>query len=170
MRRVLVIGCAGAGKTSFARKLAAKIGLPLIHLDFHFWRPGWELPDGSDWRRQVAALAAAPEWIMDGNYSNSYDLRMPRADTLIWLDYPRGLCMRRVLWRTLTGYGRVRPDLPEQCPERLDFPFLRYVWEFSVRHRPRIVDALEKFGGHLRVIRLADDRDGDRFLATVRAA
>ena len=169
IRRVLVVGCAGAGKTTLARRLARASGLPLIHLDFHYWRPGWQLPASADWREQVIALAATPEWIMDGNYSNTYDIRMPRADTLIWLDYARWVCLRRVLLRTLTGYGRTRPDLPESCPERLDIPFLRYVWNFPQKHRPRIVDAIERFGAHLRIARLQSDRDAHEFLATLGA-
>jgi adenylate kinase family enzyme len=170
MRRVLVIGCPGAGKTTLARKLAERSRLPLIHLDFHFWRPGWQLPDSKEWRAQVIALADAPAWIMDGNYSNTYDIRMPRADTLIWLDYSRSICMRRVLLRTLTGYGRTRPDLPESCPERFDIPFLRYVWEFPEKHRPRIENGIERFGGHLLIARLCSDHEASGFLATVGAA
>jgi adenylate kinase family enzyme len=169
MRRVMVVGCAGAGKTTFARRLAERVALPLIHLDRHFWRPGWELPDMNDWRQRVIALAGAPDWIMDGNYFNTYDVRMPRADTLLWLDYPRVTCMHRVLLRTLIGYGRTRPDLPESCPERFDLPFLRYVWNFPKKHRPQIVHAIERFGGHLRIVRLGGDRDADRFLAAVGA-
>jgi adenylate kinase family enzyme len=169
MRRGLVVGCAGAGKTTLARKLARASGLPLIHLDFHYWRAGWQLPAVADWREQVIALAATPEWIMDGNYSNTYDIRMPRADTLIWLDYARSLCLCRVLLRTLTGYGRTRSDLPESCPERFDIPFLRYVWNFPQKHRPRIVNAIERFGAHLRITRLCSDRDAHEFLATLGA-
>jgi len=169
MRRVMVVGCAGAGKTTFARRLAERVALPVVHLDQHFWRPGWEIPDMNDWRQQIIALANAPVWIMDGNYFNTYDVRMPRADTLIWLDYPRGTCVRRVLLRTAAGYGRTRADLPERCPERFDLPFLRYVWNFPKQHRPRIVKGIEQFGGHLRVIRLGGDRDADRFLAAIGA-
>jgi adenylate kinase family enzyme len=170
MRRVLVIGCPGAGKTTLARKLAERSRLPLVHLDFHYWRPGWQLPDSKEWRAQVIALADAPAWIMDGNYSNTYDIRMPRADTLIWLDYPRSICLRRVLLRTLTGYGRTRPDLPESCPERFDIPFFRYVWHFPEKHRPRIANAIRRFGGHLVIARLCSDREASEFLATVGAA
>src|SRR5436853_1931293 len=149
MRRVMVVGSSGAGKTSLARRLADQFSLPLVHLDFHYWRPGWQMPGTDEWRRQVTALAAASSWIMDGNYSSTYDVRMPRADTLIWPDFPRATCVRRVLWRTLSGYGRVRADLPADRPERFDAAFLRYVWDFRAKQRPRIVEAIERFGSHL---------------------
>src|SRR5262245_35510184 len=89
MHRVMVVGCACAGKTTLARSLAARLALPLVHLDFHFWRADWQVPDSKDWREQVIALATAPEWIMDGNYSNTYDVRIPGAGTPDWLDYAR---------------------------------------------------------------------------------
>ena len=169
MRGVLVVGCAGAGKTTSARKLARVSGLPLIHLDSHYRRPGWQLPAAANWREQVLALAATSEWIIDGNYSNTDDIRMPRADTLIWLDHARSVCLRRALLRTLTGYGETRSDLPESCPERFDIPFLRYVWNFAQKHRPRIVNAIEWFGVHLRITRLGSDRDAHEFPAMLGA-
>jgi adenylate kinase family enzyme len=167
MRRVLVIGCAGAGKSTLARQLATMLQLPLIHLDRHFWRPHWELPDMQEWRDTVAELAARADWIMDGNYSNTYDLRMPRADTIIWLDFPRGICMRRVLIRTLGGYGRCRPDLADNCPERFDFEFLRFVWNFHTRNRPHIVDGIAKYGSGRRLFQLTTDRDVENLLSQV---
>src|SRR5271168_5460584 len=94
MRRVLVVGCAGAGKTTFARRLGETLALPVINLDFHFWRPGWQTPERQAWREQLTALVAMPAWVMEGNYINTFDIRMPRADSLVWLDYPRGICMR----------------------------------------------------------------------------
>lgn len=164
-RRILVMGCNGAGKTTFACKLAGALALPAIHLDLHYWRAGWQQPDSGEWRSQVAALVGASEWVMDGNYSDTYDLRMARADTLIWLDYSRTICLTRVLWRTLGGYGRVRARLPQGCPERLELTFLRYIWDFQNKHRPRIAKAIEYFGGHLRVFRLTCDAEADALLA-----
>jgi adenylate kinase family enzyme len=164
MRRILIIGCAGAGKSTLARRLSATLGLPLIGLDRVYWRPGWiELPY-SEWRAAVEQLAAEPAWIMDGNYSGTFDLRMPRADTAIWLDYPRAVCLRRVLWRIIKGYGRTRADLPDGCPEQFDAQFLRFIWNFPANSRPRIVDGLQRFGGHLRVLRFTRDREADAFL------
>jgi len=166
MNRILVVGSPGAGKSMFARRLGAKLALPVVHLDSHFWRPGWQMPERMAWRQQLAALAASPAWVMDGNYINTFDIRMPRADTLVWLDHPRGICLRRVLMRTIRGHGRTRSDLAEGCPDRFDIAFVRYVWSFPAKQRPRIVAEVARLGGHLRVIRLDGDRDAESFLAS----
>jgi len=104
---------------------------------------------------------------MDGNYSGTFDIRMSRADSLVWLDHPRNVCIRRVLIWIIKGYGRTRADLPEGCPEHVDIKFLRYVWKFRRKHRQRIVAAGAQFGQHLRVIRIDCDRDMEKFLADV---
>lgn len=170
MQRVLVVGCSGAGKSTFGRQLAGALGLPLIHLDKHFWRPGWQTPDPQKWREQVVALAGKPAWIMDGNYANTFYIRMPRAETLIWLDHPRSVCLRRVLARTLARYGRTRADLPENCPERFEFAFLRYVWNSPRQNRPRIENGIKTFGGHLRVVILRNNHDVKSFWASAGTA
>jgi adenylate kinase family enzyme len=167
MKRIMVVGNAGAGKSTLARRLGSKLALPVIHLDSHFWRPGWQTPESQVWRQQLTALAASSAWVMDGNYINTFDLRMPRADTLVWLDHPRGICIRRVLMRTIIGYGRTRSDLAEGCPDRFDIAFLRYIWGFPVKQRPRIIAGIAEFGGHLRVIRLGSNRDTENFFTAI---
>jgi adenylate kinase family enzyme len=167
MRRVMVIGCGGAGKSTLARQLSAVTGLPLIGLDRAYWRSGWVEPPKDEWRAIVAGLAAEPAWVMDGNYSGTFDLRMPRADTVVWLDTPRTTCLWRVVLRLLRDYGRTRADLPDGCPEKLDAKFLRYVWDFPVNSRPQIVAGLQRFGAHLRVIQMRHDRDAALFLREV---
>jgi adenylate kinase family enzyme len=166
MRRVLVIGCSGAGKSTLSRQLSAALQLPLIGLDRHYWKAGWKPMVREEWRERVAALVSAPDWVMDGNFAGTFDLRMPRADTLIWLDFARSVCLRRVLMRVLHDHGRSRADLPEGCPETFDPAFLWYVWTFNAKERPLITPAVERFGAHLDVIALADDRQVDRFRAT----
>ena len=105
---------------------------------------------------------------MDGNYASSLDIRLPRVDTVFWLDHPRHLCVRRVLGRVAGNYGRVRDGLPEGCPERLDLEFLRYIWNFNAKQRPRLKAALEKFGSHATLHTLKSDRDVERVLDEVR--
>ena len=101
MQRILVIGSPGAGKSTLARRLADTLGLPLIHLDREYFGPGWTLPDRDAWRVRVTELIARPSWVMDGNYASTFDIRVPRATTIIWLDAPRWLCLLRVTRRVL---------------------------------------------------------------------
>ena len=96
MRRVLVIGCSGAGKSTFSKALAAETGLPLISLDAEYWRPGWTQPPRAAWRSNVAELCARDVWLMDGTFDSSLDLRLPRADTVVWYKLPRWRCLVRV--------------------------------------------------------------------------
>src|SRR5206468_1787185 len=108
MQRVLVIGISAAGKSTFSRALAAKTGLPVIHLDTEFWQPGWKITPFPQWRAKVASLITREAWIMDGSYAATLDLRLPRADAVVWFDYPRFVCVARALRRILTTYGQVR--------------------------------------------------------------
>jgi len=167
VQRILVIGNSGAGKSTLARRLAKVLALPLIELDFLYWRPGWIETSMPEFREAIARLASGPAWIMDGNYSTTFDLRMPAADTIVWLDFARWACMRGVLTRIARGYGRTREGLPADCPERFDAMFLRYVWNFRSTQRLRIVAALEKFAGHARLHRLESRKDGERFMAMI---
>jgi adenylate kinase family enzyme len=149
--RVLVIGCAGAGKTVFAQRLAHATGLPLVNLDQEYWQPGWIEPDKRHWVAKVDKLIAEPRWIMDGNYLGTLSLRLGRADTVFFLDLPRMTCLRRAVIRIFRNHGRTRDDMAPNCPERFDWRFLNYIWSFHCDHRPRVVDALRGFHGTLTI-------------------
>lgn len=144
MRRILVLGSGGAGKTTFAKQLSEKTGLPVIHLDSHFWNSGWVETPRDRWIPMVIELSERPEWIMDGNYSGTIDIRMKYADTVIFLDYSRFTCTLGVLKRVIRHWGLVRDDMPDGCPERLSFDFMKWIWNYSSRSRPRIAGALQK--------------------------
>ena len=110
-RRVVVTGLAGSGKSTFSRALAAKTGLPLIHLDLAFWKPGWVAPSEREWREEQGRLLAGDAWIADGNYHETLDLRLQRADTIVVLDTPWPLCAARAFRRGLRRpAGAVMPD------------------------------------------------------------
>src|SRR5262245_29755970 len=91
-RRVLVDGMAGSGKSTFSRALSQETGLPVIHLDVHYWQPGWVEPSMDAWRETQRRLLSADAWIADGNDLGTLDLRLERADTVVFLDTPWWLC------------------------------------------------------------------------------
>lgn len=135
---MVVLGCSGSGKSTFAAGLAARTGLPLIHLDQESWLPGWvERFEHAQWLEHVAKLAAGERWIMDGNYSATFPIRLPRATAIFWLDLTRAQCLTNVLRRMLRDYGRVRPSAAPGCPERWDWEFLRFIWNWHARSKPR---------------------------------
>ena len=164
VKRVVVIGCPGAGKSTFAARLANRTGLPLISLDAAFWQPGWVPCQRDRWRETVVELSARESWIMDGNYSSTLDLRLPRADSLIWFRLPRWRCLTRVILRSTSTYGKVRPEMAAGCPERFDLDFFRFVWSFDRNEVPGNYAAIRSFGSHLRPVIIRRDAEAEAFL------
>lgn len=142
MQRVLIIGCSGSGKSTLARRLEERTGLPVIHLDQEYFGPGWKEPKPSDWADTVTKLAVRESWIMDGNFSATFPVRMPRADTVIYLDQPTWRCLWRIFKRTIRFYGKVRPGSAQGCRERFDRHFLHYVAVYNSTRRPGILATL----------------------------
>lgn len=162
MERVAVVGSGGAGKTTFATRLGARLGLPVVHLDAHYWRPGWVRTPAEEWRRWQEAQFAAPRWIADGNYGSTLDVRLARADTVIVVAPPAWRCVLGVLRRWVAARGR--PEQAPGCPERLTTEFLRWVWRYRRDSRPILDAALSRHAGHLRVVELRSRRAADRYL------
>ncbi|WP_244628315.1 adenylate kinase [Tardiphaga robiniae] len=168
LKRILIVGCPGAGKSTAARALSEITGLPVIHLDRHYWLPGWRMPDSDVWRTTVEALAAEPCWVMDGNYSGTLVSRLARADTLIHLDYSTGLCLWRVLRRATLGWGRVRADTGPGCPERFNAEFLRFVVNYRRNQRVRDMERMADFAGEVH--RFTRPAELAAFIAAQRTA
>jgi len=164
MERVMIIGCAGVGKSTLARKLGALTGLPVIHLDREHWRPGWVESPTDEWNDRVSELAGGERWIIDGNYIGTMTVRMSAADTVIFLDFPRRICLARVLSRMLTGYGKSRPDMTEGCEEKLDIVFLKWIWDFPKHSRPRNLEMIEKYREGRTIHHLRSPRELKAFL------
>ena len=170
MRRVLVLGSGGAGKSTFAARLAERVGLPLIHLDAFYWRPGWVETPKEEWTRRVEQLLAGERWVMDGNYGGTLERRLAAADTVIFLDIPRLTCLARVVRRRLRFHGKTRPDMTPGCPERLSWDFLRWIWTYPAERRPRILEQLGMLSSDKRVVILRSSAAAEAFLASLPSA
>ena len=143
MNKILVIGSCGAGKSTLSVALSEKSGIPVIHLDSLFWKENWTPSTNEELDAAIRAASKAESWIMDGNYSRTLPMRLELCDCVIFLDLPRYLCLCRILKRVCKYYGKCRPDMGKNCPERLDFSFLQYVWHFKRTQRPKIIEILK---------------------------
>jgi len=165
MKRILILGCCGAGKTSLARQLHSITQIPIIHLDQEYWRPNWIETPKEEWIGIVEELANRETWIMDGNFSSTFHLRIPRADTIIYLDRSTPTCLWRVCKRIFTYYRKVRPDMGAGCPERFDFEFLQYVLTFNRRERKKLLRVVETSKDSKRTFVFQNDEEINAFLA-----
>lgn len=154
--RILVLGSSGSGKTTFSTQLGTALGLDVIHLDAEFWQPGWISTPQDVWRHTVARLVERERWIMDGTYESTLHLRIPAADCLILVHQPRLLCLWRIIKRKATIDDHARPDAP--AGQRIDWPFIRYVWNYPTVTEPLVNARIREFGLDKAVIEL----DGDR--------
>jgi adenylate kinase family enzyme len=168
MKKILIIGSSGAGKSVLSRRLHEVMRLPVIHLDKHYWRPGWTDPPKEEWQKRIAELLQQDEWIMDGNFGGTLEQRLKACDTVVFLDLPRHVCTWRVLKRVLNSYGRTRSDLADGCPEHLDVPFLIWVWNFPKRSRPKVLERIEKVSDQVRIYRLKNNREVEAFVTAIK--
>ena len=164
IEKVLVIGCCGAGKSTLSKKLEKILKLPLIHLDKHYHKPNWEEPEKDEWEKTLSKLVKQKRWIMDGNYADSFDIRFPLADTIIYLDYPSIKCCLRVIKRNITYFRKKRSDIADGCKERFDLFFLKFVLTFNYKNRENIYNRLENIKTNKEVIILKNDKEVDLFL------
>lgn len=163
MKKILVIGSSGAGKSTFARKLGEKIGLGVIHLDQLYWKPNWVEVSKEEWRETIKEVLRRDEWIIDGNYSGTLDLRIQSADTVIFLDFPPAICVWRVLKRVAFYRKGKRPDLAADCDEKFDWNFIKHTWNYPKRSKPKVESLLEIYKDKLKVMYLTSNREVEKF-------
>lgn len=165
MQRILVMGPSGSGKSTLARQLGERLGIDVVHMDRLHWRPGWVEGPNDELRAAVTRAVARPAWIIDGNYGGSGTLqeRLDACDTIVYLDFPRRVCLWRVFRRILRYYGQTRPDLADDCPEKFDWEFVKWVWD-TPKRRPAAMARLEPFGESRNVIFLRNARQVRTFL------
>jgi adenylate kinase family enzyme len=170
LRRWMVVGSGGAGKTRLSLALGQALDLPVLHLDRHYWNAGWTPTSDDDWDAAVTALAAREAWVIDGNYSRTLHLRLMRAQAVILLDPPPLQCPAGVVRRSILR-GEARPDMAAGCTERIvpDFEFLRYVANYRRRSRPRVLRKIAE-ARHVRLYWFRSRPAAWAFVGGLRAA
>ena len=167
MERVMIIGCGGAGKSTLARKLGEKTGLPVVHLDQNWWEPGnWQHIEKSEFDERLAEELRKPQWILDGNFNRTIEARLAVCDTVIYLDYPRIVCLKNWLGRVIQNWGHARADMAEGCAEWFDPEMAKWIWKFNKQNRSRYYALLEKTENKNIVI-LKSRRQAEKFLESI---
>lgn len=171
MKRVMIIGQPGSGKSTFARALGEITYLPVVHIDREVhWQAGWVEVPRAEKTRRCQEIHAREAWIFEGGHSATWADRLDRADTLIWLDVPLAVRLWRVVKRTVISYGRTRPDLPAGCPEQFSLEVFQIIWR--TRHTARI-KCRHLFEGCPETKarhRLRTSREARHYLGALRAA
>jgi len=163
-KKILVIGSPGSGKSTLTKQLSEISGIPAIHLDSLYWHQGWVETPRPLWTKIVQEKTAGDSWIMDGNFSSTFDIRLPHADIIVFLDLPRWLCLARIVKRVITSYGKVRSDMGRGCPEKWDNEFVQYVWNFNRNERPKNITKLREYQKGKTIITLRTSKEIRCFL------
>jgi len=145
MKRILIIGSPGTGKTTFATQLAEKTKLPLIHLDLYYHdksKDYYNEINKEAWYAKVDELISKDKWIIDGNYNSTLEARVRRADTIIFFDFSRRAAFNGVLQRRVKPHNKKRHDMPSDWREHIDFGFLRYIWKYNKDKRPKVRETI----------------------------
>jgi adenylate kinase family enzyme len=164
MHRVVVYGCSGSGKSTFSRRLGDIASLPVVHIDQLYWRAGWKPAPVEEFMAAMQQVVDTDRWIIEGCSLKTFPMRLPRADTLVWFRRGRLLCLWRVLKRVISTYGVVRPDMAPGCPERFDWNFLVWVWNFERTYAGQLEAQVAAHGQHLRVVEIRRDAEAEAFL------
>ena len=143
MERIMIIGCGGSGKSTLARELGAKLRLPVVHLDQIFWSPGnWQHLERETFNELLREELEKRQWILDGNFDRTMEMRLQKCDTVIYLDYNRVVCVLGWLKRVIQNRGKTRPDMGPNCQEKLDLEFAKWIWSFNKKNRRKYHEIL----------------------------
>lgn len=144
--KILVIGCGGAGKSTFARAMGKRFSLPVVHLDKLWWLPGWVERERAEFDELLERELEKPQWIMDGNFSRTFARRLQSCDAVVFLDLPTEECVESIYARQEEYRGKTRPDMTEGCIEQIDGEFESWVKNFNATTRGEMLKMLNESG------------------------
>lgn len=157
MRKVIVIGCPGSGKSTFSRALHKVTGIPLYHLDMMYWNADRTTVDRTVFRERLEEVIQKDEWIIDGNYGTTMELRLEACDTVFFLDYPVDVCLEGIRERK----GKKREDMPWIEPENEeDNEFIDFIKSYNAESRPKVMELLNRYSSkNIHIFRSRNEAD-----------
>jgi adenylate kinase family enzyme len=167
MNRIMVMGVsAGVGKSTFARKLGELLDISVYHLDALYWKPEWVEASLKEFAADQQKIVTQDQWIIEGNYSNTYDIRAQNADTIIYLELPLIVCLYRVFKRWIHNMGKTRPDMGKGCKEKLDYEFLKFICTTYYPRKKKMKAKLKAFKemGSKNIITLKSKKEIQSYL------
>ena len=168
MQRIVIVGSGGSGKSTLAAQVGLALGVEVTHLDSLFWKPGWVRISAAEQDAIVREAVSRARWIIDGDHMRTQPVRFGAADTIIFLDFPRRLCVWRTIKRFLQYRGRSRAGMAAGCPERLNGTLLRW-WRYPSDNRGQVLENIRRCGAGGRVVTLRGPKAVRQFLAALQA-
>ena len=163
MKRAIVIGCAGGGKSYFSRKLRDATGLPLYHLDNIYWNEDGTTLEKPKFYDKLKKILEIDEWIIDGNYKSTMELRMQACDTVFFLDFSTEVCLDGIKDR----HGKPRSDIAwKNTLEEDDEEFVAFIKSYNIEHRPYVLRLLEKYSNK-NIIIFKSRKEADDYIAAL---
>ena len=163
MKKIIVIGCPGSGKSTFSRALQSKTGIPLFYLDMMYWNADKTKADKTVFLERLASVLQKDEWIIDGNYGSTMEARLRACDTVFFLDYPVEICLNGIRERR----GKARPDMPWFETGEEDPEFLSFVKDFNEQSRPVIMELLKRYPDKNAIV-FSDRKEADDYLTRLQ--
>ena len=159
MKKVIVIGCPGSGKSTFSKSLHRITGIPLFHLDMLFWNADKTTVEKPVFIERLLKTVQNSEWIIDGNYSSTMELRMKKCDPVIFLDYPLEVCLNGIKERK----GKPRSDMPWIESDEEDAEFIEYIKNYNTQSRPQVLELLKRYS-HKDIYIFSNRTQAEEFL------
>lgn len=163
MKKIIVIGCPGSGKSTFSKALHDKTGIPLFHLDMMFWNADKTTVEKSVFRQRLSNTIQKDEWIIDGNYGSTIELRLQACDTVFFLDYPLDVCLDGVKSRR----GKIRTDMPwVEAKNEENTEFIEFIENYNSESRPKVMELLNKYS-FKKIYIFKNRSEADKFLSQI---
>jgi len=167
MKKIMIIGSAGAGKSTLARKISDITGVKVFHLDRFLGKPGWISISREELKKDIGNIMKLESWIIDGNYSSTIEMRLEEADTVIFLDFPVWVCLWGAVKRRIVYANKSRPDITVGCDEKLDWEFIKWILTFPLKRRGNIHKALEDHSDGKHIYIFKSRKEANKFIEKI---